>query len=143
MPGFVLNMKGVGQPVAEYDSYPVVLTKIEAKKNAKGDDQVSISATINGSGTEFDGRTLIRNFTFPTKSDPQKDTSGLRYYLQSALKAFGADEDEVTDEETDIIAVGVSLYGNRALAKVVHDVNMSDPKKPPFVNVTFRPSDDD
>lgn len=130
----VVNMKGVGELIGE-GNYPVTLTKVSTKKNAKGNDVITIQATIRGSDTTFEGRPLFRNFTI--KNEPDADNSGTLFYLQQAFLAFEADEEDVTSDKFDPEKVGKSLYGNRAEATVSHRVNTEDPEKK-YLDVQFR-----
>lgn len=136
--GFVVNMRNVGKPVSE-GTYNVMLTKVEAKKTAKGDDQLVLTATIKDEDSEWNGRPLIRRFVLPTVTDPTKDVSGILFYMQQALIAFGADEDELADEEVDVAEIGSQLIGNEATAEVTHQENERNPNQP-FVNANFVPS---
>jgi hypothetical protein len=131
----VLNMKNVGKLV-DIGDYPVTLTSVSEKKTAKGDDMVTFGATIKDSDTDWDGRQLFRNFVFPTKTDPTRDMSGTLFFLQKTLLAFGADEDDVTDEQMDPVKIGKPLYGNKAKATVTHNVDENDPEKV-YANVSF------
>lgn len=127
-------MRGIGQIVAE-GTYPVTLTKVSTKKTANGSDMIQMQATIRESGTDFDGRVLFRNFVL--SNDPDKDISGILFYMQQAFLAFGADEEDVTSDSFDPEKVGKSLYGNRAEAVVTHNVDPKDADKK-YANVQFQ-----
>lgn len=129
----VVKMKGVGQLVGE-GTYPVSLTKVTEKKTQAGDDMVTFQATISGSGTEWDGRSVFRNFVI--KSDPDADISGVLFYLQQTLLAFGADEEDVTADEVDPVKIGKKLIGNRAQSTITHRVDDNDPSKK-YLQVQF------
>lgn len=133
----VVNFSGVGK-IVEVGTYPVVLTKATEKKTAKGSDMVTLQATIKGSGTEWDGRPLFRNFIF--SNDPGADNSGTLFYLQQALLAFDADEDDVAEDGVNVVEFAKTLYGNSAQAEVTHNVDANDPSKI-YPNVKFIPAD--
>ena len=131
----VINFSGVGKIVDE-GTYRVTLTKASEKKTAKGDDMVTLQATIRDDDAgEWDGRPLFRNFIFGTK--PDADNSGSMFYLQQALLAFGADEEDVTsDTDVDVLELAKGLYGNHAIAEVAHNYDKNDPNKK-YANVKF------
>lgn len=132
----VVKMKGVGEIVGE-GNYPVVLTKVSEKKNSTGADVVTFQATIKDSDTEWDGRSLFRSFTI--SNDPEKDISGILYYLKMTLLAFGEDEDEMDTDKYNPVESGKKLYGNSAMATVTHQKDSRDPDKT-FAAVEFMPS---
>lgn len=127
-------MKGVGELVAE-GTYPVVLTRASEKKTQAGNDMVTLIATIKDSDTDFDGRTLARNFVINNATDA--DNSGTLYYMQQAFLAFGADEEDVTSENFNPVEVAKSLYGSSAEAVVTHNIDKNDPEKK-YVNAVFQ-----
>lgn len=135
----VLNMKGIGQVIDE-GTYPVILDKVTEKKTAKNDDMITFRVTIKGSDSDFEGRPLFRNFVIPTATKAGEDISASLYYLQRAFMVFGADEDDVTSEEFNPVALGPSLAGTRAKAVVKHNPN-EDPDKPPYLNIEFQEDD--
>lgn len=133
----VVNFSNVGQLVGE-GTYPVTLTKASEKRTAKGADMVTLQATIRDSDTEWDGRPVFRNFVFG--NEPDSDNSGSLYYLQQALLAFGADEEDVSKDKVDPVKLAASLYGNRAKATVTHNIDANNPEKK-YANVQFLPDD--
>ena len=139
VPGFVVPLKGIGKPVDE-GTYEVRLTKVEANNTQKGDPQLILTAAIDEQDNLFHGRSLIRRFVIPSITDPEKDISGILYYMREALMAFGADEDEVSDDNVDALEVGQRLIGNKAVAEVKHQQNDKNPDKP-YVNANFLPLD--
>lgn len=132
MPGFVVNTRGLGKPIAESD-YPVVLVKASSKTTANGKNMLSLQANIKGD-SEFSGRPLFRNFVFDPASDA--DNSGSAYYMMEALVAFGADPDDFDTDAFDAEDYAKSLYGNSAMAKVTHRTNEKDPSRP-MLDVKF------
>lgn len=134
--GFVVSMKNVGKPVSE-GTYDVALTKVVANKNQKGEDQLILTANIDDSSSSWHGRPLTRRFVI--SNDPEKDNSGVIFYMNQALIAFGADEDDLDADEVDVVEVATSLIGNKAVAEVKHTENPKDPEKP-YVNANFSPS---
>lgn len=135
-----IDMSLVGQMIGE-GRYPVILTKASEKAvntpNRKG-VSISLQATIKGSDTEWEGRPLFRNFFY--NQAPDADNGAMLFYLQQSLLAFGADEEDVSAPDMDPVAVAQSLYGNPAMATVVHNVDKNNPEKK-YVNATFEPSD--
>jgi hypothetical protein len=130
-------MKGIGQLVEEGE-YPVTLVKVTSKKTQAGNDMLTFQATIRNSDTDFDGRSLFRNFVI--SNDPDKDNSGVLYYLQMALVAFGGDPDDMDSDKFDVEDYAKGLYGNRAIATVTHRLDANDPDKK-YLSVEFSPDD--
>ncbi len=117
------------------NTYPVVFAGGTEKKTAKGADMITLRATIKGSGTDYDGRSLVRNFVF--SNDPEKDNSATIFYLQKALLAFGADNEDVTEDGVDVVKeVTPGLVGNPAQATVTHNQDANDAEKV-YLNVEF------
>lgn len=118
-------------------TYPVILKDVVEKKTKNGDDMIMFSATIHDSDTQFDGRVLNRNFVF--KADSENNNQGVVFHLQNTLLAFGADEDDVTEDGIDpVVFAKANLLGNKAEAKVTHNPDRNDPtgaKK--FMSVDF------
>lgn len=89
------------------------------------------------------GRRLRRNFVFDNK--PDADNGTVIYYLQKALIAFGADEDDVTEDGVDpvkdIIMCEDGIRGNTALARVTHRPDSRNPEVTQ-ADVEFMPEDD-
>lgn len=133
----VVNMSSVGKNV-DQGTYPVVFTKAMEKKIANKGDLVMLLATIKDSGTEFDGRSLMCSHLITGKAE--EDENPL-FYMQKNLAAFGADEDDLTDEAFNPVTyANENLVGSKALAEVVHNRDKTDPEKI-YVNTTFKPSD--
>lgn len=133
----VVNMQSVGKNV-DPGTYPVVFTKAMEKKIAQKGDLVMLLATIKDSGTEFDGRSLMCSHLI--KGNAEEDDTTL-FYLQKNLLAFGAEEDDVTDEKFNPVTfANENLVGAKALAEVVWNHDKTDAEKI-YVNTTFKPSD--
>jgi hypothetical protein len=123
--------------LVDEDIYPVRLSDVTEKKTKAGDDMVTFVSIITGSDSAFEGRKLTRNFVF--KQDSPDNNAGVAYFIQSALLAFGADEEDVTEDDVDIVDYAKqNLVGKTARAEVKHNNDRNDPSgNKKFMSVNF------
>lgn len=122
--GLKVNFSGAGKALPP-DTYELVLDSHQETKSRAGDDMVKLVFRV--ADGDYAGKKLSRNFMAIGDGS---------YYLMDALKACGADPEELSpegqeedDEGVDLTPLIKACYGAHVLAKTGIRYDPKDPKK--------------